>query len=129
VRLFPSEAPATVARVLRLVRQGFYDGKVFQRVEPNFVVQGGGPDASEYVGDATFMRDELTARMHARGTVGISTRGRDTGDGQWFINLVDNPLLDHEFTLFGEIAEGRAAAEAILEGDRIARIEVVEVRR
>jgi len=128
VRLFPSEAPATVVRVLRLARQGFYNGKVFQRVEPNFVVQGGGPDANEYVGDSTFMRDELTARLHARGTLGISARGRDTGDGQWFINLVDNPLLDHEFTVFGQIVEGRATAEAILEADRIARIELVDTR-
>src|SRR5207253_107629 len=54
VRLFPGEAPATVARVLRLAREGFYDGKVFQRVEPNFVIQGGGPDANEYVGDVAF---------------------------------------------------------------------------
>ncbi len=126
VRLFPDEAPATVARVLRLVREGFYDGKVFQRVEPNFVIQGGGPDANEYVGDSTFMRDELALRTHARGTLGISARGRDTGDGQWFINLVDNPLLDHEFTIFGRIDGGLAAAERILEGDRIERIEVVE---
>jgi cyclophilin family peptidyl-prolyl cis-trans isomerase len=71
------------------------------------------------------MRDELTSRMHARGTLGISARGRDTGDGQWFINLVDNPLLDHEFTLFGAIDGGQAVAERILEADRIARIEVV----
>ena len=128
VRLFPAEAPASVARIIRLVEAGFYDGKVFQRVEPNFVIQGGGPDANEYVGDSTFMRDELTSRMHARGTLGISARGRDTGDGQWFINLVDNPLLDHEFTLFGAIDGGQAVAERILEADRIARIEVVENR-
>jgi cyclophilin family peptidyl-prolyl cis-trans isomerase/HEAT repeat protein len=126
VRLFPDEAPATVARVLRLVREGFYDGKVFQRVEPNFVIQGGGPDANEYVGDSRFMRDELTRRTHARGTLGISARGRDTGDGQWFINLVDNPLLDHEFTIFGRIDGGQAVAERILEGDRIGRIQVME---
>jgi cyclophilin family peptidyl-prolyl cis-trans isomerase len=128
VRLFPDETPATVARVVRLAREGFYDGKVFQRVEPNFVIQGGGPDANEYVGDAAFMRDELTLRTHARGTVGISARGRDTGDGQWFINLVDNPLLDHEFTIFGRIDGGREVAERILEGDRIGRIEVVKER-
>ena len=126
VRLFPDEAPATVARVLRLTREGFYDGKIFQRVEPNFVIQGGGPDANEYVGDTAFMRDELMLRTHARGTVGISARGRDTGDGQWFINLVDNPLLDHEFTIFGRIDGGQAAAERLLEGDRIAKVEVVE---
>ena len=126
VRLFPREAPATVARVLRLVREGWYDGKVFQRVEPNFVIQGGGPDANEYVGDDAFMRDELTARTHARGTLGISARGRDTGDGQWFINLVDNPLLDHEYTVFGQIEIGRAVAERILEGDRIGKVVVEE---
>jgi cyclophilin family peptidyl-prolyl cis-trans isomerase len=125
LRLFPREAPATVARVLRLVREGFYDGKLFQRVEPNFVVQGGGPDANEYVGDTAFMRDELTMRTHARGTLGISARGRDTGDGQWFINLVDNPLLDHEYTVFGRIDGGQTVAERILEGDRIGRVEVV----
>jgi len=125
VRLFPAETPATVARVLRLVREGFYDGKVFQRVEPNFVIQGGGPDANEYVGDDAFMRDELTMRTHARGTLGISARGRDTGDGQWFVNLVDNPLLDHEFTIFGRIDGGQAVAERILEGDRISRVEVL----
>jgi len=114
--------------VLGLVREGFYDGKVFQRVEPNFVIQGGGPDANEYVGDTAFMRDELTMRTHARGTVGISARGRDTGDGQWFINLVDNPVLDHEYTVFGRIDGGRAVAERILEGDRIGRVEVIEDR-
>jgi len=125
VRLLPKEAPATVARVLRLVREGFYDGKVFQRVEPNFVIQGGGPDANEYVGDSAFMRDELTPRTHARGTLGISARGRDTGDGQWFINLVDNPLLDHEYTVFGWIDGGQDVAERILEGDRIERVEIL----
>ncbi|HEX6616532.1 MAG TPA: peptidylprolyl isomerase [Gemmatimonadales bacterium] len=125
VRLFPRDAPATVARVLRLAREGFYDGKVFQRVEPNFVIQGGGPDANEYVGDSAFMRDELTMRTHARGTLGISARGRDTGDGQWFINLVDNPLLDHEYTVFGRIDGGREVAERILEGDRIERVEIL----
>ena len=128
LRLYPHEAPATVARVLGLVREGFYDGKVFQRVEPNFVIQGGGPDANEYVGDTAFMRDELTMRTHARGTVGISARGRDTGDGQWFINLVDNPVLDHEYTVFGRIDGGQAVAERILEGDRIGRVEVIEDR-
>ena len=129
VLLFPDETPATVARVTRLVREGFYSGRQFQRVEPNFVIQGGGPDANEYVGDATFMRDELVMRTHARGTLGISARGRDTGDGQWFINLVDNPLLDHEFTIFGRIDGGQAVAERILEGDRIERMEILEAKR
>jgi cyclophilin family peptidyl-prolyl cis-trans isomerase/drug/metabolite transporter (DMT)-like permease len=128
VQLFADETPATVARVLRLTQEGFYNDKIFQRVEPNFVIQGGGPDANEYVGDSRFMRDELALRTHGRGTLGISTRGRDTGDGQWFVNLVNNPLLDHEYTIFGQIIEGQQVAEGILEGDRIARVEVVQSR-
>jgi cyclophilin family peptidyl-prolyl cis-trans isomerase len=125
VRLFANEAPATVARIVRLARARYYDGHVFQRVEPNFVIQGGGPDASEYMGDATFMRDELGTRSHSRGTVGISSRGRDTGDAQWFINLADNPRLDHEYTVFGEVIAGRGIVDQILEGDVIAHVEVL----
>jgi cyclophilin family peptidyl-prolyl cis-trans isomerase len=119
VRLDAENAPATTARILRLVRAHFYDGHVFQRVEPNFVVQGGGPDASEYMGDAQFMRDELSPRSHLRGTLGISSRGRDTGDAQWFFNLVDNTRLDHEYTVFGEVIAGEDVVERIVEGSAI----------
>jgi cyclophilin family peptidyl-prolyl cis-trans isomerase len=125
VRGLTREAPATVAHLVRLARSGYYNGLALHRVEPNFVVQGGGPGETEYIGDSVFMRDELGRTTHARGTIGISSRGRDTGDAQWFINLVDNPLLDHEYTVFGEIVSGRAVAERIVEGDRIARVEVL----
>jgi cyclophilin family peptidyl-prolyl cis-trans isomerase/HEAT repeat protein len=125
IRLFNAEAPATTARIVRLVRAHYYDGHVFQRVEPNFVVQGGGGDASEYVGDSTFMRDELGLRSHSQWTVGISSRGRDTGDAQWFINLVDNTRLDHEYTVVGMIVSGQAVAARMLAGDRIARVVMV----
>ena len=128
VQLYSNETPATVARIIRLAKAHYYDGHRFQRVEPNFVIQGGGPDASEYVGDAAFMRDELALRTHAIGTLGISSRGRDTGDAQWFINVVDNPLLDHEYTVFGTIASGLSVATGILEGDRISMVEVIGQR-
>jgi cyclophilin family peptidyl-prolyl cis-trans isomerase len=128
IQLYPDEAPATVARIVRLARAHYYDGHLFQRVEPNFVVQGGGPDASEYVGDATFMRDEVALRTHGIGTLGISSRGRDTGDAQWFINVADNPLLDHEYTVFGKIVAGLRVATGILEGDRIGTVEVIGAR-
>jgi cyclophilin family peptidyl-prolyl cis-trans isomerase/HEAT repeat protein len=127
IHLYTNEAPATAARILRLAREHFYDGHVFQRVEPNFVIQGGGPDASEYVGDAAFMRDELGPRSHLRGTLGISSRGRDTGDAQWFFNLVDNTRLDHEYTVFGEVVSGMEVVDRILEGDRIGKVEVLVV--
>ena len=125
LRLFPADAPATVARFVRLARAGYYNGLTFHRVVPNFVLQGGSPGANEYMGDGPYMRDELGLRGHRRGTLGISTRGRDTGDAQIFINLVDNPRLDHQYTVFAEITAGMDVVDRILEGDVIERIDVL----
>ena len=118
-------APMTVARVLSLIQRGYYNGLTFHRVVPNFVVQGGSPGMNEYVGDGPFLRDELSLAHHNRGTMGISTRGRDTGDAQWFINLVDNYRLDHEYTVFAEIVEGMDVVDRILEGDVMESVRVV----
>ena len=128
VRLLPDEAPVTVARIIRLARAGYYAGLTFHRVEPAFVIQGGSPAATEYVGDGPFMRDEVGLRSHLRGTLGISTRGRDTGDAQLFVNLTDNFRLDHDYTVFGTIVQGRDVAEGVIEGDVIERMDVVRVR-
>lgn len=128
VRLLPDEAPATVARMVKLARAGYYAGLTFHRVEPTFVIQGGSPAATEYVGDGPFMRDEVGLVSHLRGTLGISTRGRDTGDAQLFVNLTDNYRLDHDYTVFGEIIQGRDVAEGVIEGDVIERVDVVRVR-
>ena len=89
------------------------------------MLQGGSPDAVEYVGDGPFLRDEVGLRSHDRGTLGISTRGRDTGDAQLFVNVVDNPRLDHDYTVFGEIVSGMAVVDRIIEGDVMARVEVI----
>jgi peptidyl-prolyl cis-trans isomerase B (cyclophilin B) len=123
--LFPAEAPATVARFVHLVDAGYYNGLTFHRVVPNFVLQGGSPGANEYIGDARFMRDEVGLWPHVRGAVGISTRGHDTGDAQIFIDLVDNPRLDHQYTVFGQVLNGIDVVDQILEGDVIERIEIV----
>jgi len=125
VQLHPDEAPATIERMVRLVRAHYFDGLTFHRVEPLFVLQGGSPGATEFIGDGPFMRDELGSRSHARGTFGISTRGRDTGDAQLFINVMDNPRLDHDYTVFGTIVSGFAVIDGVLEGDTIAKIEVL----
>lgn len=125
MRLFPSEAPVTSARFVRLARSGYYNRLTFHRVVPAFVIQGGSPGANEYVGDAPYARDELGMLPHLRGTVGISTRGRDTGDMQIFVNLVDNPRLDHGYTVFAEVDEGMDAIDEALEGAVIERVEVV----
>jgi len=126
VRLFAEETPATLRRVIGLAKTGYYTGLTFHRVVPNFVVQGGSPGANEYRGDGPFMRDEVGLRSHARGTLGISTRGRDTGDAQIFINLLDNVRLDHNYTVFAEIVAGLDVVDRILEGDVIERVDVLE---
>lgn len=123
LRLFPSEAPATVDRFVRLARSGYYDGLTFHRVAPNWVMQGGSPAAQEVTGDSPFMIDEVGLRSHTRGAVGISTRGRDTGDAQMAIDLCDNVSLDHNFTVWAEIIRGMDVVDGVLEGDVIERIE------
>jgi cyclophilin family peptidyl-prolyl cis-trans isomerase len=125
LRLFPDEAPVSALRVATRAREGYYNGLTFHRVAPNFVVQGGGPNANEYSGDGPFMRDEVGLLSHQRGTVGISTRGRDTGDAQIFINLVDSPRLDHTYTVFAEVTAGMDVVDALLEGDVIERVEPI----
>jgi cyclophilin family peptidyl-prolyl cis-trans isomerase len=122
VRLRGDVAPIMAARVLALARSGYYDGLVWQRAEHDFVLQGGGPGANEYVGHPRFMRDELGAIPHPRGTVGMSTRGHDTGDGQWFINLRDNARLTRDYTVFAEIVEGMEVVDGLLEGDVIGSV-------
>ncbi len=123
--LFTSQAPATVLRFAHLAESGYYNGLTFHRIVPNFVIQGGSPGANEYVGDASFMRDELGLWPHVRGAVGISTRGRDTGDAQIFVDLVDLPRLDHEYTVFAQVLNGIDVVDQVLEGDVIEKIEIV----
>jgi cyclophilin family peptidyl-prolyl cis-trans isomerase/HEAT repeat protein len=126
IRLFHDETPVTASVFARLAETGYYDGLTIHRIVPNFIVQGGSPGANEYVGRGDFMRDELGLASNVRGTIGLSTRGRDTGDAQFYINLVDNFRLDHNYTVFGQITDGIDNIDRIQEGDVI---ESIEIRR
>jgi cyclophilin family peptidyl-prolyl cis-trans isomerase len=126
IELLPDDAPVTVATFAQLAETRYYNGLTMHRIVPNFVLQGGSPGANEYVGFSDFMRDELGLMSHRRGTLGISTRGRDTGDAQIFINLVDNFRLDHNYTVFARVVEGMENVDKIQEGDVI---ESIEIRR
>ena len=123
LRLDPLRAPLMATRFLRLANRNYFDGLTFHRVVPNFVIQGGSPGANEYAGDRLFVKDEISSRSHTTNTVGLSTRGRDTGDAQFFINLVDNPRLDFEYTVFGAVCSG--IPNSIGEGDRIINVTFV----
>jgi cyclophilin family peptidyl-prolyl cis-trans isomerase len=119
LELLTKEAPVTIARFAELVRAGYYDGLTFHHIVPNFVTQGGSPDGNDYSGVARYMRDEIGTEPHTRGAVGISARGRDTGNGQFFIDLVDIPYFDHHHTVFARVISGLDVAERMLEGTRI----------
>ncbi len=122
-------APITAGHFLRLAtRDRYYDGLTFHRIVPNFVIQGGSPGANEYAGQASYMRDEIQ-HTNNRGTLGLSTRGRNTGDAQFYVNLVDNPRLDGDYTVFASVfAADMPVVDEIQEGDAIDRIVAISCR-
>jgi HEAT repeat protein/cyclophilin family peptidyl-prolyl cis-trans isomerase len=118
------EAPLTTASFVDLARQGFYDGLVFHRVEPGFVVQGGCPRGDGNGGPGYSLRCEITRRSYGRGAVGMALSGKDTGGSQFFITLQPQPQLDGGYTLFGQVVAGLDVVERIRPGDAIERVEV-----
>jgi cyclophilin family peptidyl-prolyl cis-trans isomerase/HEAT repeat protein len=126
VDLLRDEAPVTVATFAQLAEAGQYNGLTFHRIVPNFVIQGGSPGADEYDGLAReFMRDEVGFARNARGSIGISTRGRDTGDAQIYFNLIDNFRLDRDYTVFAKIRDGITVMDRVQEGDVIDHVEII----
>jgi peptidyl-prolyl cis-trans isomerase B (cyclophilin B) len=123
--LLKDVAPVTIARFAELVTRGYYNGLTFHRVVPNFIVQGGSPGANDDMGTTRYMREEVGPQAaHVRGAVGISTRGHATGDGQIFIDLVDVPRFDREYTVFAHVTQGMELVDKILEGATIVSISV-----
>jgi cyclophilin family peptidyl-prolyl cis-trans isomerase len=121
MRMAPAGAPIAVDRFLKLALvDHYYDRLSFHRVVPNFVIQGGSPNANEYAGHKEYMRDEI-ALPNTAGSVGLSIRGRNTGDAQFYINLVDNPRLDRGYTIFARVLD-MDVVNQIMEGDVIQSI-------
>jgi len=111
IGLDAADAPVAAARFVKLAGAHYYDNLTFHRVVPLFVIQGGSPGANEYTGAARYLRDELGLARHTRGAVGLSTRGRDTGDGQIFFDLIDQPRLNYDYTVFARIVTPAQRAE------------------
>jgi HEAT repeat protein len=118
------DAPLTTASFVDLARAGFYDGLVFHRVEPGFVVQGGCPRGDGNGGPGYTLRCEITRRPYGRGAVGMALSGKDTGGSQFFVTLSPQPHLDGGFTLFGQVVAGMDVVDRIRPGDVIERVEV-----
>jgi cyclophilin family peptidyl-prolyl cis-trans isomerase len=120
LRLLSHVAPVTVGRFAELVRLGYYNGLTFHQVIPNFIVQGGSPGANDYMGTTRYLRDEVGPQAaHVRGAVGMLTRGRDRGNGQIFIDLIDLPRFDRQYTVFAYVTQGMALVDNMLTGTKI----------
>ena len=119
VRLACPQAPLTCLNFLNLAGQGFYDGLIFHRVVPDFVVQGGDPRGDGLGGPGYDIRDEINRLRYRRGVIGMALAGPDTGGSQFFITLSEQPHLDGGYTAFGEVVSGGEVLDKIVPGDRI----------
>lgn len=114
VELFEDKAPKTTENFIQLVNKGFYNGLIFHRVIPQFMIQGGCPKRNGTGGPGYTIKDEFHKDLsNVRGTIAMANHGPDTGGSQWFINVVDNCYLDYNkkpynsaHPVFGKIIEG-----------------------
>ena len=109
VELFPKEAPDTVANFLKLVEKGYYDGVIFHRVIPKFMVQTGDPTGAGRGGPGWTILDEFHPKLKLAkaGILAMANAGPDTGGSQFFITLAATPHLDNRHAIFGQVIEGQ----------------------
>jgi peptidyl-prolyl cis-trans isomerase B (cyclophilin B) len=127
--LFPSKTPVTVANFLNLAKQGYYNEVTFHRVIPNFMIQGGDPTGTGRGGPGYTFEDECRPDLkHDKpGIFSMANTGRPVTNGsQFFITHVPTPWLDGKHTVFGEVTKGQDVVNAIAQGDKILKIEILD---
>ncbi len=117
LQLNPAEAPQTVNNFVVLARDGFYDGVVFHRVVPGFVIQGGDPTGTGSGGPGYKFRDEPVKRPYKAGTLAMANAGPNTNGSQFFICLEDQSSLPPSYTIFGDTTSGMEVVRNIRPGD------------
>jgi cyclophilin family peptidyl-prolyl cis-trans isomerase len=114
VELHDEDAPKTVENFRRLAGDGFYEGVVFHRVIPDFMIQGGDPTGTGSGGPGYTFEDEINEHKIVRGALAMANAGPDTNGSQFFIVTTDEaPWLDGKHTVFGRVVEGMDAVDAI----------------
>lgn len=124
IELDPTKAPKTVENFLSYVDQGFYDGTIFHRVIPDFMIQGGGftPDIKSKKTSSPVKNEADNGLLNTRGTIAMArTSAPNSATSQFFINLVDNAFLDHRqktvrgwgYAVFGRVIDGMDVVDAI----------------
>lgn len=121
-KLLPDIAPETVRSFVKLAQTKFYDGTLFHRVIPGFMIQGGdpntkNPDKSRWGmgGPGYTIKAEFNSRSHLRGIVSMArATDPDSAGSQFFIVTTDSTFLDRQYTVFGEVIEGMSTADKIV---------------
>ena len=123
--LDPEEAPYTVWNFAHLAEEGYFDGVVFHRVVPDFVIQAGDPRGDGWGGPGYEIPDEINPLPYDTGALGMALSGPDTGGSQWFITLSPQPHLDGRYTIFARVTRGQAVAARITQGATIHRVDIL----
>lgn len=126
--LYPDEAPVTVENFVKLVKQGYYNGKTFHRVIPHFVSQGGCPngDGTGDLGYTIPCETKNNPHRHESGSMSMAHRGKDTGCCQFFICHDPQPHLDGVHTVFGKVIEGLDTVRSMKNGDVMTSVTIEE---
>src|SRR5436309_10695617 len=139
LELYPGDAPKTVENFETLAGKGFYDGVIFHRVIPDFMIQGGDPTGTGSGGPGYTFEDEQSGHPVARGALAMANAGPNTNGSQFFIVTADAcPWLDGKHTVFGQVVSGMDVVDTISGVDRdssdrprdpvtIQRVELAEV--
>jgi cyclophilin family peptidyl-prolyl cis-trans isomerase len=119
LELYPDDAPKTVENFLKLSRDGFYDGVIFHRVIPDFMIQGGDPTGTGTGGPGYEFEDEFNEHPVERGALAMANAGPNTNGSQFFIVTAEaTPWLDGKHTVFGRVTSGMEVVDRISQTDR-----------
>jgi len=128
IEFFPDDAPKTVENFITLAKKGFYDGLVFHRVEPGFVVQGGDPKGDGTGGPGYKVKAEFNKQQHVRGVVAMArSQDPDSAGSQFYITLAPAHFLDGKYTVFGKVTSGMNIVDNIKKGDKMKTVKIIEV--
>ena len=119
LELYPNEAPKTVENFVKLARDGFYEGVIFHRVIPDFMIQGGDPTGTGTGGPGYEFEDEFNEHRVVRGALAMANAGPNTNGSQFFIVTAEaTPWLDGKHTVFGKVTSGMDVVDRICEAER-----------
>ena len=128
LQLHADEAPKTVANFEKLAGDGFYDGLLFHRVIPNFMIQTGCPQGTGTGGPGYKFDDEFheTLRHNRAGILSMANAGPNTNGSQFFITHGPTPHLDNMHSVFGVVLEGQDVVDSIAQGDAMEKVTVTD---